>query len=137
MSIVTNGLIKSASITPVALQYNLQLYMLVRVGNTSELKYMPILRDDVKGQKNDMLDNQGLLNLENTADVYAKLVDFGERAEAAGDISLSVPITDANAPLFIVRQNSFTTTGSNDTDTTESSASGDPFVCPIFKVASK
>ena len=130
--IANNANVKTVSVESSSLEYNLQLYMLVRVEGTTDLKYMPILRDDIKGQKNDMLDHQGLLSLENSADVFAKLVNFGERAETAGDILTPVPIADNNAPLFVIRQNSFTTTGSNDAEVNESSAWGDPFIRPML-----
>jgi hypothetical protein len=123
--------LESTSVSQESLSYNMQLYALVREDQTNVLKYMPITRDDMMNQKNDMMDGSVTALLDTSA-VFSRLVNFGERAEAAGDISTPVAITDADAPLFVIRQNHFTSVGSNDQDVSESSAWGDPFVVPIL-----
>ena len=123
--------LESTSVSQGSLSYNMQLYALVREDQTNVLKYMPITRDDMMNQKNDMMDGSVTALLDTSA-VFSRLVNFGERAEAAGDISTPVAITDADAPLFVIRQNHFTSVGSNDQDVSESSAWGDPFVVPIL-----
>ena len=131
-----NTTTKSINIVQGTAIYDMQLYMLVRIDQTNELKYMPIYRDDIMTQKNSMMDDViNPLSLKPTSGatgVFNRLVNFGERAKATGDISNAVSITDADAPLFIIRQNHFTTVGSNDSDSNTSSASGDPFITPLL-----
>ncbi len=71
------------------------------------------------------------------SDVFEDLVDFGERAfnDNTGDLSSnqqSSDLSDADAPLFILRQNHFTTTGSSDGVSDESNSWGDPFITPLM-----
>jgi hypothetical protein len=122
---ILSTLVKTSSVGVPAVQYNMQLYMLVKDADSQELKYIHIKRDDMMNQKNDTLDGSldGVLSLQ---DVLDDLVDFGERAEDGGDALSN------DAPLFVIRQNHFTTVGSNDEETSESSAWGDPFIMPII-----
>ena len=80
--VVHTTTVQTVKVTENSLDYHLQLYMLVRVGggdDDGKLKYMPITRDDVKAQKNDMMDKALGTSLLDSSYVFDKLVNFGER----------------------------------------------------------